>query len=79
MRQIAKEKAARAADEGEPEVAKYWEQEAEVYGSLRADVTQDEGSYSRFLDADEWYERERRKTAARVDRKKFGKLLDGIE
>ena len=74
-----KEKAARAAEEGEPEVAQFWQEEAEFYGSLRADVTQDEGSYSRFLDTDEWYERERRKTAARVDRSKFGNLLDGIE
>eukprot|EP00977_Amphora_coffeiformis_P007779 scaffold1697_cov180-Amphora_coffeaeformis.AAC.15 len=79
MRQIAKEKAERAKEAGEPDVAEYWEKEADLYASLRADVTQDEGSYSRFLDRDEWYERERRKSAARVDRKKFGNLLDGIE
>ena len=79
MRQIAKEKAQRAEEAGEPEVSDYWKKEVELYSSLRADVTQDEGSYSRFLDRDEWYERERRKSAARVDRKKFGNLLDGIE
>ena len=79
MRQIAKEKAAQAKEEGELKVAAYWEKEANLYSSLRADVTQDEGAYSRFLDRDEWYERDRRKTAARVDRKKFGNLLDGIE
>jgi len=79
MRQIAKEKAERAKEASEPDVAEYWEEEAELFGSLRADVTQDEGAYSRFLDRDEWYERERLKTAARVDRKKFGNLLDGIE
>ena len=25
-----------------------------VYSAIRADITQDEGSYSRFLDKDEW-------------------------
>jgi hypothetical protein len=79
MRQIAREKAEQAKDMGEEDVAVYWEREANLYASLRADVTQDEGSYSRFLDRDEWYERDRLKTAARVDRKKFGTLLDGIE
>lgn len=51
--------------------------------SLRADVTQDEtGAYSKDLDKDEWYERDR---LARVNqlkaknRKMFGTLLDGIE
>eukprot|EP00957_Ditylum_brightwellii_P045170 3424792-Ditylum_brightwellii.AAC.1 len=53
--------------------------EADLYGDLRADVTQDEGSYSRFLDRDEWYERDRQRNAKRVDKKKFGNLLDGIE
>ena len=55
------------------------QEKLELYESLRADVTQDEGSYSRFLDRDEWYERERQKTAKRVNKKQFGTLLDGIE
>lgn len=29
--------------------------------ALRADFTQDEGAYSRYLDKDEWYERDRRR------------------
>lgn len=75
MRQISKEKAEQAKEAGELEVAAYWEKEAELYASLRADVTQDEGSYSLFLDRDEWYERNRLRTAQR-NRKKFGNLLD---
>lgn len=78
MRQITREKAERAKEAGEQDVAEYWEKEAELYASLRADVTQDEGSYSRFLDRDEWYERERMKSAERA-RKKYGNLLDGTE
>jgi hypothetical protein len=77
--QIAKEKAQDARDRGDDEVAEYWESEAELYGSLRADITQDEGSYSRFLDRDDWYERSRRAQASKLDKKKFGTLLDGIE
>jgi hypothetical protein len=79
MRQITREKAEQAKNTGDEDVAAYWEREANLYASLRADVTQDEGSYTRFLDRDEWYERDRLKTAARVDRKKFGTLLDGVE
>jgi hypothetical protein len=79
MRQIAKEKLEQARMAGDQEGVAYWQNEVNLYASLRADVTQDEGSYSRFLDRDEWYERERLRTAARVDRKKFGNLLDGIE
>ena len=60
-------------------VTDQWESEAEFLASLRADVTQDEGSYSRFLDRDDWYERERRATAKRVNKSSFGNLLDGIE
>ena len=78
-RQVAKERATEALANDRVEVAEAWEQEADFLGSLRADVTQDEGSYSRFLDKDDWYERERQKTAKRVNRKQFGSLLDGIE
>ena len=38
-----------------------------VYSAIRADITQDEGSYSRFLDKDEWYERQRRRTNGAYD------------
>ena len=78
-RQIAKEKAARARDAGVDDVADWWENEADFLASLRADPTQDEGSYSRFLDRDEWYERTRRNQAKKLTRKKFGTLLDGME
>ncbi len=76
MRQIAKERVEAAENEKD---AEYWQAEADFYASLRADVTQDEGSYSRFLDRDEWYERNRQAQAKRVNKKLFGTLLDGIE
>ena len=78
-RQTAKEFAETALDQGDKEQAAQWESEAQFLESLRADVTQDEGSYSRFLDRDEWYERERQATAKRVKKSSFGTLLDGIE
>ena len=78
-RQQAQEAADTARALGQDQEADRWQQEAELLESLRADVTQDEGSYSRFLDRDEWYERERQKTARRANKKKFGTLLDGIE
>jgi hypothetical protein len=48
-RQIAKEKAEIARSLGADAEAEKWEREADLYASLRADVTQDMGSYSRFL------------------------------
>jgi hypothetical protein len=78
-RQIAKEKAEAAREAGIEDVADWWDNEAEFFASLRADPTQDEGSYSRFLDRDEWYERQRQQQSKKLDRKKFGNLLDGIE
>lgn len=78
-RQRAKEQAEAARERGADEVADQWESEAEFLANLRADVTQDEGSYSRFLDRDDWYERERQATAKRVKKSSFGTLLDGIE
>jgi len=72
----AQERAARA---GSDEEAAQWESEAEFWQSLRADASQDEGSYSRWLDRDEWYERTRQQQAKRVDKTKFGNLLDGLE
>ena len=64
-RQIAIERAQQARDDGNEEEAIRMEEEAEFYKSLRADATQDESSYRRFLDRDEWYERE---TQARIKR-----------
>jgi hypothetical protein len=66
-RQVAIERAQQAREDGLEEEAKRMEEEAEFYKSLRADATQDESSYSRFLDRDEWYERE---TQARIKRMK---------
>jgi len=78
-RQVAKEKLEQAREGGAEDVAEWWENEANLYSDLRADVTQNEGSYSLFLDRDDWYERDRQKQAKRVDKKQFGTLLDGIE
>jgi hypothetical protein len=77
--QAAKEKAEAARESGSDDATGKWESEAEFLETLRADVTQDEGSYSRFLDRDEWYERNRQATAKRVKKSSFGTLLDGIE
>ena len=76
--QMAKENAALAREEGKDELAATWDKEADLYSSLRADATQDEGSYSRFLDRDDWYERDRQRIAEK-NKKKFGTLLDGLE
>ncbi len=79
-RQAALEKAKRARDEGLEEKAAQFEEEAELYKALRADVTQDELAYDRFLDRDEWYERETRARLKRMDKSKFGTLLvDGVD
>ena len=78
-RQRALEEAQAAREAGFEERALQLEEEAELYKALRADVTQDEGSYSRFLDRDDWYERETKARIKRLDKKKFGSLLDGID
>ena len=79
-RQFAKEMVEEAMEmEEDEDIIAEWETEAEFYASLRADVTQDEGAYNRFLDKDEWYERDRRAQVDKLDKKKFGSLLDGIE
>ena len=75
-RQEAKELADSSDDE---DMKNMWEEESDFYASLRADVTQDEGSYSRFLDKDDWYERDRIKRAKNVNKSSFGTLLDGLE
>jgi len=52
----------------------------QVEGARRADVTQDEGSYSTFLDQDDWYAeqltRERVKLLAEDEAKKAGIAQD---
>lgn len=78
-RQQAQEMAEEARIVGDDGAAARWLQEAEFYGNLRADVTQDEGSYSRFLDRDELYEQNLQAIANRNKKMKFGKLLDGID
>ncbi len=78
-RQQLLEEAQRARETGLEERALQLEQEAKIYKALRADVTQDEGAYSRFLDRDDWYERETQARINRLDKKKFGSLLDGID
>jgi hypothetical protein len=67
QRQSVLEQAQSARDRGLDEEAKRLDDEAELYKSLRADATQDEGAYSRYLDRDDWYERE---TQARIRRLK---------
>lgn len=78
-RQTALELAERARSEGYEDEAERLEKEADTYKSSRADFTQDEGSYSRFLDRDDWYERETQARIKRLDKSKFGNLLDGID
>jgi len=78
-RQKAKEQADAARKDGNEDLAEKWESEAEFLEGLRADVTQDEGSYSQFLDKDDWYERDRQRNVKRMKRSSFGNLLDGIE
>ena len=78
-RKAALENAQRARDEGLMEKAALLEEEAELYKALRADVTQDELAYDRFLDRDEWYERETRARLKRMDKSKFRTLLDGVD
>jgi len=78
IRQLAKERAEKARVDGNDELAAAWDKEADFYASLRADVTQDEGDYSSFLDRDEWYERNRRAVAER-NKKRFGSLFGDLE
>ena len=78
-RQVALEGARRAREEGRDDEADRLEEEAELYKALRADITQDEGAYSRFLDRDDWYERKTQARIKRLDKKKFGTLFDGID
>jgi hypothetical protein len=58
-RHVAKDLAQSSTADDNSALANVWQEEADLAKSLRADVTQDEGSYSRFLDKDEWYERDR--------------------
>lgn len=78
-RQSILESAQNAREEGLDDEADRLEEEARLYAALRADVTQDEGAYSRFLDRDDWYERETQARIKRLDKSKFGTLLDGVD
>ncbi|KAL3941881.1 MAG: hypothetical protein SGBAC_003832 [Bacillariaceae sp.] len=79
LRQETLERAEAARENGEDDLVDQFESESEFLESLRADITQDEGAYSRFLDRDDWYERDRQATAERVKKSSFGTLLDGLE
>ena len=76
-----KERTAEARDRGDEDGAPAWEDEVELQANLRADMTQNEGKYSRFLDREDWYERVRLAHAERCNKKKksFGNLLDGLD
>ena len=50
-----------AEQAGNDEYAERLRNDLDLATELRADFTQDEGSYSRFLDKDEWYEAQRRR------------------
>lgn len=78
-RQVALENAQMAREAGQEDEALRLEEEAELYKALRADVTQDEGAYNRYLDRDDWYERETQARIKRIDKSKFGTLLDGVD
>ena len=69
-RQSLLERVQTARKSGFEEEAERLENEAELLKATRADFTQDEGSYSKFLDRDDWYERE---TQARIARYKKSK------
>eukprot|EP00804_Cyclotella_cryptica_P005823 CCRYP_000124-RA/>CCRYP_000124-RA protein AED:0.03 eAED:0.03 QI:138/1/1/1/0/0/2/71/791 len=73
QRQSLLEQARSARESGLEDKAKRLDDEAELYKALRADFTQDVGAYSRYLDRDDWYERE---TQARIQRLKKSKGID---
>ncbi|KAG5191463.1 hypothetical protein JKP88DRAFT_271319 [Tribonema minus] len=66
-RAVVKHALADAVEEEDYEAANRLRARLEVLTALRADVTQDEGSYDRYLDADEWYVRERMRAMGRKD------------
>ena len=66
-RHAARDRAAQASADGDLAGELRARDDEAVYSAIRADVTHDEGSYSRFLDKDEWYERQRRRTNGAYD------------
>ena len=66
-RHAARDRAAQASADGDLAGELRARDDESVYTAIRADITQDEGSYSRFLDKDEWYERQRRRTNGAYD------------
>jgi hypothetical protein len=72
-RQSLLERAQAVREMGLEDEALLLENEADMLKSTRADFTQDEGAYNRFLDRDDWYERE---TQARIARYKKSRGID---
>ena len=64
---VRRQRAAQASADGDLAGELRARDDEAVYSAIRADITQDEGSYSRFLDKDEWYERQRRRTNGAYD------------
>ncbi|CAM9523221.1 unnamed protein product [Scytosiphon promiscuus] len=60
-RHIVAEQLQTAMKDNDGELAGILMQRLEILESCRMDPTQDEGTYQRDLDADEWYERDRRR------------------
>lgn len=77
-RQQARELAEAARRDGNDSLADMWNDEAELLSELKADTTQDEESYSTYLDKDEWYERDRASRAKKIKKSSFGNLFDGL-
>jgi hypothetical protein len=61
--QDARENSNAIREQGGKELAEQWETEAKFPESLREDLTQVEGTFSRFLDRDNCYKRYRQRTA----------------
>lgn len=55
----------KAIKDKDQELAGILMERLEILESCRMDPTQDEGSYQKDLDADEWYERDRRRASGR--------------
>merc|ERR1719232_1673688 len=64
--QLQDAKRSYSSSKQQEERVNYLKNEFEFYTSLRADVTQDEGSYDPYLDKDEAYERQRLKFIDRI-------------
>eukprot|EP00607_Mallomonas_marina_P001021 CAMPEP_0182426018 /NCGR_PEP_ID=MMETSP1167-20130531/12496_1 /TAXON_ID=2988 /ORGANISM="Mallomonas Sp, Strain CCMP3275" /LENGTH=310 /DNA_ID=CAMNT_0024607157 /DNA_START=586 /DNA_END=1518 /DNA_ORIENTATION=+ len=63
-RQVLLREMGEAIDEGDMKRAETLREQFLMYTSLRADPTQPEGSYSPYLDQDDWYMEQRRRSMA---------------